>query len=238
MHIREVFAQSDKNYGYRRVCKELKRRGIKCYKGQIAALMRDNGISPVRRKKFKPANSIGDDKKAAPNLLNRDFKIKDINKAWVSDITYIWTSEGWLYLSALIDLGSRNVISWQLNETLEEKIVTDTVKEAVRTRKPKKGLLFHSDRGGQYFSSELDSIIEDNEFRKSMSRKGNCWDNAVAESFFSTLKKELVYKTKFRTKQEARLKIFNFIEIYYKRFRLHSTIGDVSPAEYEKQFLT
>lgn len=237
IHIREVFDQSRNNYGYRRIYKELKRRGIRCYRNQVAKLMRENNLRPKIRKKFRYTGRSVETKNIPPNLLNRDFRIRAINKAWVSDITYIWTSEGWLYLSAIIDLGSRNIISWQISEKMEEKIVVDTVKDALRLRKPQRGLIFHSDRGGQYFSKELVEILEENEHRQSMSNKGDCWDNAVAESFFSTLKKELVYKTKFKTKEEARLKIFDYIEMFYKTIRLHSTIGDIPPAEYEKQFL-
>ena len=234
LHVKEVFDQSNEVYGYRRVFKELRRRDIACYRNQIAHIMRVNEIAPKRKRKFKYSSNSSEDNPAAPNLLKRNFTVDKINKVWVSDITYLWTSEGWLHLSVILDLGSRNVVSWRLQDSLGEEIVSDILEEAIEERKPDKGLIFHSDRGSQYRSNRLIKLIENNGYKQSMSRKANCWDNAVAESFFSTLKRELVYKKKFKTKRQARMEVFYYIEVFYKRVRLHSTIGDVPPAEYEK----
>ncbi len=163
----------------------------------------------------------------------RDFRVDAANKVWVSDITYIWTDEGWLFLSSVIDLYSRRVIGWSMGKSLRSRIAQDALAMAVTTRRPKEGLIHHSDRGGQYACKEYQRLLKNHQMRCSMSRKGDPWDNSVAESFFCTLKKELIYRKKFTTRDEARREIFNFIEVFYNRQRMHSYLGYKSPVEFE-----
>jgi len=152
---------------------------------------------------------------------------------WVSDITYIWTDEGWLFLASVIDLYSRKVVGWSMSESLKSKVAVDALEMAIGARKPAAGLIHHSDRGVQYACGDYQKVIKRSEMRPSMSRKGDCWDNSVAESFFSTLKKELVYRTKFETRDQARREIFEFIEVFYNRQRMHSYLDYMSPEEFE-----
>lgn len=166
-------------------------------------------------------------------MLERNFNRDEPNRAWVGDITYIWTSEGWLYLSTVIDLYSRKIVGWSLGKRITADLVVRSLKSAIKTRKPGEGLIFHSDRGSQYASDKFKSELKSIGARQSMSRKGDCWDNAVAESFFKTLKTELIYWEKFKTRAEAELKIFEYIEIFYNRRRRHSAINYLAPDVFE-----
>lgn len=170
-----------------------------------------------------------------PNILNRKFSVERPNSVWVSDITYIWTYEGWLYLATVIDLYSRNVVGMAMDNTIADTLTQKALKQAILRRDPPKGLIYHTDRGSQYASNDFKAILKENEFIGSMSKKGDCWDNAVAESFFHTLKVELIHRTRFNTREEAKRIIFKYVEIYYNRKRAHSTLGYLSPYEYEKQ---
>ena len=163
----------------------------------------------------------------------RDFHVDGANKAWVSDITYIWTDEGWLFLSTVIDLYSRRVVGWSMSESLKSRIAIDALEMAVSSRHPSAGLIHHSDRGVQYACNDYQKVLTKRGMDCSMSRKGDCWDNSVAESFFSTLKKELVYRKKFATREQARREIFDFVEVFYNRQRMHSYLGYKSPVEFE-----
>jgi transposase InsO family protein len=171
--------------------------------------------------------------RVAPNLLERNFKTNGINIVWVGDITYIWTREGWMYLSTVIDLYSRRIVGWSIGNRITKELVINSLDQAYNMRKPPKGLIFHSDRGSQYASDEFIEKLKSIGAVQSMSRKGNCWDNAVAESFFKTIKSELIYWHRFETRKEAELKIFEYIEMYYNRVRLHSTNNYQSPNDYE-----
>jgi putative transposase len=176
----------------------------------------------------------------APNLLGKQFSpatIGGTTRVWASDITYISTREGWLHLSVVIDLGSRRVVGWAMQETLERSLVIDALRIALRQRQPTQGMIHHSDRGIQYASTDYGELLKANRIECSMSRLGDCWDNAVAESFFATLKKELVGDSKWETRAEARAALFEFIEVWYNRQRRHSSIEYLSPAEYEKELL-
>lgn len=200
--------------------------------------MKQLGLISVRRKKYRLTTDSDHKFSISSNLLNRDFKIDKPNKVWVSDITSIWTSNGWVYLVVFIDLGSRNIISWKLSKSMSKHFVVDAFKQAINERGPEKGLIIHSDRGSQYCSNEFKTIIKNKSFKQSMSRKGDCWDNAVAESFFKTLKVELINRNKYKTIEEVEIDLFNYIEIFYKRNRLHSSINYLKPMEYEKSFLS
>lgn len=231
--IRKIFIESKESYGSRRISRELRRECIHCSRRRVCKLMRKLGISPKRRRRFKHTTDSKHRYKVYPNLLMRNFTADTPDKAWVSDITYIWTEEGWLYLASVIDLYSRRVIGWSMKSSLKSQIALDALAMAIKTRRPAAGVIHHSDRGVQYACGEYQTALKSAGMRCSMSRKGDCWDNAVAETFFSTLKKELIYQRKFATREEARREIFDFIEIFYNRKRLHSYLGYKSPVEFE-----
>jgi transposase InsO family protein len=199
--------------------------------------MRKDGIRARQARKFKVTTDSEHRFPVAGNELDRNFDADVPNARWCGDITYIWTSEGWLYLAVVLDLFSRRIVGWHVKKTLGRGLVIEALKGALRTRRPDEGLLHHSDRGSQYASGDYQELLTGAGCRVSMSRKGNCWDNAPAESFFATLKKELVYGRRFATREEARGELFEFIEIWYNRKRLHSSLGYLSPAQYEEKML-
>jgi transposase InsO family protein len=196
--------------------------------------MRLNNLYARHRKRYRITTNSKHNLPIAPNLLNRDFTAPAPNKRWVSDITYIPTRSGWLYLVVIIDLFSRKVVGWATSKRLKHRFVVEAVRNAVHNRQPLEGLILHSDRGVQYASKKYQDLLRENKMLCSMSRKGNCWDNAPAESFFSTLKQELMGKCIFATREEANLAIFEYIEVYYNRKRKHSTNNYMSPEIYEK----
>ncbi len=197
--------------------------------------MRENDIKAKTKRKYKLTTNSEHNYPVAENLLGRNFSFTKKNRAWVSDITYIRTKEGWLYLSCIMDLYSRMIVGWSLDKTIKASLVTSALKQAVRKRGENPGIIFHSDRGSQYASYEVRNSLNGYKMIQSMSRKGNCYDNAVMESFFHTLKSEFVSFEQFHTRQEAKMKIFEYIEIFYNRQRSHSTIGYVSPVEFEQK---
>jgi putative transposase len=232
-HIRVVHRQSRENYGSPRVTVELKESGLSCGENRVARLMRHNGISAKRRRQFRVTTNSKHHYPVAPNLLNRQFDVSTPNAVWVSDITYIWTTEGWLYLAGVVDLHSRMVVGWSMNHRITEQLTLDALNHAIICRQPSQGLLHHSDRGSQYASDNYQKLLRTNQITCSMSRKGDCWDNAVMESFFATLKTELIYRERFFTREDAKSKIFEYIEMFYNRKRRHSSLGYKSPAEFE-----
>lgn len=231
--IKNIHKESRKTYGSPRVFEELKKMGEKISKNTVAKLMKENDIRAKTKKKFRVTTNSKHNLQVSPNLLDRDFSPKSINMAWCGDITYIHTEEGWLYLSTVIDLFSRRIIGWSMSERMNKSIVIDALNMALGRRSLQENIIFHSDQGSQYCSKEFRVILKNNGFKQSMSRKGNCWDNAVAESFFSSLKKDLVFHERFETKNEARRKIFEYIEYFYNQKRIHSTLDFKSPIEYE-----
>jgi transposase InsO family protein len=233
--IKEVHKKSKKTYGSPRVHAKLVGEGESCGRGRVERLMSANGIRAKQTRKFVATTDSKHDLPVSPNILDRKFAVGEPDKAWASDITYIPTDEGWLYLAGVLDVGTKAAVGWSMSESLERTIVIDALKMAYRRRKPRKGLIHHSDRGSQYASDDYRNLLKEYGMRMSMSRKGNCWDNAVMESFFGTLKKELVHHKRYRTRDEARRDIFEFIEVFYNRERLHSSLGYMSPADYEKQ---
>jgi transposase InsO family protein len=238
IRILEVFEQSKNTYGSRRIYKTLRSWGIMCYKNQVAKIMRMHGLKPKTKRKYKVTTDSRHSKNIASNLLQRNFTVEVINKILVGDITYIWTKEGWLYLSTVIDLYSRRVVGWSLSHRLTKELVIKSLRDAIMRRKPDPGVIFHSDRGSQYASDEFVEFLNNNRIIPSMSRKGNCWDNAVAESFFKTIKSELVWWYNFRTRAEAELRIFEYIEVFYNRNRLHSSNNYMSPVDFERKKLS
>ena len=231
--IRMVHKKSRKTYGSPRVHSQLVLDGERCSRGRVERLMSANGIRARGRRKFVATTDSKHDLPVAENVLGREFSVAEPDRVWVSDITYIPTDEGWLYLAGVVDLCSRTAVGWSMSEGLERQLVMDALKMAYLRRRPCKGLIHHSDRGSQYASADYRQLLSDYGMQMSMSRKGDCWDNAVMESFFGTLKKELVHHRRYRTREEARREIFEFIEIFYNRQRLHSSLGYLPPAEYE-----
>jgi transposase InsO family protein len=234
--IRAIHAESQQRYGSPRVHRELAAKGIHASKHRIARLMRENGLRGKRRRKFRHTTDSAHAMPVAPNTLARDFTADAPNEVWVTDITYIPTGEGWLYLAAILDLYSRRVVGWSMSKRITRQLTLDALSMALAARTPSAGLLHHSDRGSQYASADYRTALDDAGIECSMSRKGNCWDNAVAESFFATLKTELVHDANWRTRAEARSAIFHYVEVFYNRRRRHSSIGYVSPEEFELKY--
>ena len=235
--IGKIFDESKKQYGSPRIHSELLDQGIACGHNRVAKIMRNKGIKARIKRKYKVTTDSNHDYPVAQNIVNRQFNVDTPNKVWVSDITYIWTNEGWLYLCIVLDLFSRKVVGWAMSQNIDTQLVMDSFTMAVLTRNPGKGLIFHSDRGVQYASHDFRKLLKDNHAVQSMSRKGNCWDNACAESFFSTLKNEEVFHKNYRTRKEARSSIFEYIAVFYNRFRKHTFLDYVSPEKYEKEWI-
>jgi transposase InsO family protein len=234
VEIRAIHAEFKARYGSPRVHAELVARGHDCCANTVAKLMRDHGIRAKTARKFRCTTDCNHDLPVADNLLDRQFDPDAPNEAWVADITYIPTGEGWLYLAAVEDLYSRRVVGWSMSEHLESRLVVDALALAVERRLPGEGLLAHSDRGSQYASDHYQLLLGKHGITCSMSRRADCWDNAPMESFFASLKKELVHGAAFATRAEARAAIVEYIEVFYNTKRRHSSLGYVSPAEYEQ----
>lgn len=233
--IKRVFEGSKKRYGSPRVTVELRDNGHTCGNNRVARLMRLNGIAAKTKRKFRITTVSGHNQPAAPDLVNRCFEVDRPDRLWSSDITYIWTKEGWLYLSVILDVYGRRVVGWSVNQRLTKELVIEAFRRAVRQRTPVPGMIFHSDQGSQYASCEFRKLLRQHGVRASMGSKGDCYDNAIAESFFHTLKTELVYFENYQTREEARLSIFEYIEMFYNRKRRHSAIGYKTPVDFEKQ---
>jgi putative transposase len=235
VEIRAIHAEVKGRYGSPRIYKELVARGHACCVNTVAKLMRDNDIRAKTARKFRVRTTDSNhDLPVADNLLDRQFNPSAANEAWVADITYIPTRAGWLYLAAVEDLYSRRIVGWAMAEHRESRLVVDALELAVQRRLPGEGLLSHSDRGSQYASEHYQLLLARHGITCSMSRKADCWDNAPMESFFASLKKELVHGANFATRSEARAAIFEYIEVFYNNQRRHSSLGYVSPAEYEQ----
>ena len=236
--IREVFQTSRETYGSPRVFEDLRTQRIPCSRRRVERLMREAGITPPRKRKFKKTTDSDHPYITAANVLGRDFSSPAPNRVWSTDITYIWTSEGWLYLAVVMDLFSRRIVGWSMRKTLSRKLVLSALDMALYGRNPGSGLIHHSDRGSQYASDDYQNELNRRRIVCSMSRKGDCWDNAVVESFFATLKKELVYRERFLTRSQAVQAIFEYIEVFYNCKRRHSHLGYRSPVEFERVFET
>jgi putative transposase len=235
--IRCIYESTGGAYGVRRIYRQLLADGENCSRNRVARLMRKCGIKARRRRKYRVTTDSKHSSPVADNLLAREFFSTGPNQVWASDITYIWTMEGWLYLATILDLHSRMVVGWSMGERIDRGLVLDALSMAVGRRSPGPGLIHHSDRGCQYASNDYQAALDEHEMLCSMSRKGDCWDNAVAESFFSTLKTERVHHRLYRSRDEARRDIFEYIEVFYNRVRLHSTLGYLSPAQFESSTL-
>lgn len=231
--IRAAHAASGKTYGSPRVHEDLKADGHQVGRKRVARLMQEEGLEGQRKRRFRVTTDSRHSHPVAANELKRNFTASAPNKVWVTDITYIWTREGWIYLAAILDLFSRRVVGWSMDSHLDRMLALDALGMALRTRRPEAGLIHHSDRGVQYASEEYRSRLREQGIVCSMSRKGDCWDNAVAESFFSTLKAELVHRNDYVSRGHARASVFDYIEAFYNGRRRHSALGYVSPVEHE-----
>ena len=239
-HIRQVFCQHKGRYGSPRLTDELNDNGIAGSENRVARRMRCLELQACQVKKFKVTTDSEHDKPVAPDLLQQDFMAARPNEKWVSDITYIWSRAGWLYLAVVMDLYSRAIIGWSIHKRMTQQLVSDALTMALFRRGFPRDVIVHSDRGSQYCSKGYQALLQLNRLVCSMSRKGCCYDNAVMESFFHSLKVELVYREAYVTREQARQSIFEYIEIYYNRQRRHSAIDNQIPMQYElkKQCLT
>lgn len=232
--IRYFFERSKGTYGSPRILRDLKEVGICCGKHRVARLMRRAGLRAVVAPRFRVTTNSKHALPVAENRLGRDFHAPAANQKWAADVTYVWTGEGWLYLAVVLDLFSRRVVGWSLQPTLHKELVLDALQMAVAGRRPGPGLLHHSDRGSQYASADFQTALRGAGIVCSMSRRGDCFDNAMVESFFGTLKQELVNRRHFATREAARREIFEYIEVWYNRQRRHSSLGYLSPEQFEK----
>lgn len=238
LEIRSIHRASQETYGSPRVHAELREKGERCGRSRVERLMRKDGLAARVRRRFRVTTNSNHGHPIAPNLLERRFGVDEVagpDQVWVGDITYVPTREGWLYLAVVIDLATRLVVGWSMKSTLHTSLTLDALRMALWRRRPEAGLICHSDRGVQYACGEYQAALAQEQIRCSMSRKGDCWDNAVAESFFATLEWELIERADWHTRREAEREIFNYIEVWYNRQRRHSTLGYLSPANYEAQ---
>ena len=240
VHVRAIHQRSRRSYGAPRIRDALGERDLRCGQKRVARIMRADGLRVVGRRKFRVTTQSTHAHPIAPNTLARQFAPTDIaalNRVWASDLTYLWTREGWLYLAIVLDLGSRRVIGWALGATLDRALPLSALHMALALRQGVAGALHHSDRGCQYASADYRAVLAAHAITCSMSRRGNCWDNAVVESFFATLKKELVYETDWVTRGEAQLALVEYIEEWYNPERKHTSLGFRSPIQYETEVL-
>jgi putative transposase len=232
--ISSIHAEFKQRYGSPRIHAELEARGIPCCVNTVAKLMQDNDIKARRTRKFTRTTDSNHSLPVAENLLDRQFDAQAPNERWVADITYVPTREGWLYLATVEDLYSRMIVGWSMSDTMTSRLVVDALEMAVQRRLPGDGLLAHSDRGSQYASDHYQRLMARHGIECSMSGVGQCWDNAPMESFYATIKKELIHHEDYQTRQQARASIFEYIELFYNPKRRHSSLGYVSPVEFEK----
>ncbi len=231
--VEAIHARVKARYGSPRVHAELVGRGHPCCVNTVAKIMREAGIAAKTRRKFRHTTDSNHDRPVSPNVLGRRFDAAGPNEAWVADITFVPTREGWLYLAAVEDLYARRVVGWSMDSRLTSRLVVDALAMAVRRRLPKAALVAHSDRGSQYASDHYQRLLAEHGITCSMSRRADCWDNAPMESFFASLKKELVHHEDYATREQARASLFEYIEVFYNRERRHSTLGYRTPADHE-----
>ena len=232
--VGEIFKEGRATYGARRIRQKLVQKEITVSRRKVGRLMKESDLEVKTKRKFKATTDSNHSQLVAPNLLDRKFDVHLPDNYWVGDITYVSTEEGWLYLATVIDLYSRKVIGWSMNSRMKAELVNNALLMAIWQRKPKADhLIWHTDRGSQYASDSHRAILKQHHIKQSMSRKGDCWDNAVAESFFGSIKTESIHHHKFKTREEARNVIFEYIEVFYNRVRIHSANNYLSPADYE-----
>ena len=233
--IEQIHQGSRGTYGSPRILRVLQGLGESCNKTKVERLMKKNGIRAKTKRKFRVTTDSKHNLPIAPNLLERNFSPEKRDQVWASDITYVWTKEGWLFLAVIVDLFSRQIVGWSIDKTMTRELVLSALRQACFKRKPGTGLIFHSDRGSQYCSKDFRKELKLHRMLQSQSRKGDCWDNAVVESFFHTLKTEAIFHEVFETRAQAEAFIFEWIESFYNRTRIHSTLGYLSPVAFEER---
>jgi len=233
--IKKFHEDSRRTYGSPRITADLRANGETCGRNRVARVMRVNGIAAKTKRRFKITTNSKHNHPAAPNLVKQEFVAEKPNQLWTSDITYLWTIEGWLYLSVILDVYSRQIVGWAMKKRLTKGLVISAFKQALSHRTPARDMILHSDQGSQYASGDFQSLLNRYGIRSSMSGKGNCYDNAITETFFHTLKTELVYFKNYQTRKEAKLSVFEYIEVFYNRQRRHSSLGYKSPVDFENQ---
>ena len=234
--IKKIHADRNmKSYGSPRVHRELQSRGLECSENMIAKLMREHGLAARTRRKHKVTTDSAHTLPIAENVLNREFEQEHPDRVWLADVTFIWTHEGWMYLAAVLDSYSRKVVGWSMSDRMPASLVMDALQMALGRRRPEVDrLIHHSDRGSQYASQVFQDLLREHNITCSMSRRANCWDNAMMESFFATLKKERVHHESYETRESARQSVFEYIELFYNPRRRHSALGYLSPEEFER----
>ncbi len=237
VEIQTIFDANREVYGAPRIYAELIEKGQQCSLNRVARLMKKADIMPKTIKKFKITTDSRKSRFPAKNLLEQDFSAKNCDEKWVADVTYIPTREGWLFLAAVLDLYSRRIIGWSMSDRLTSKLAQEALKNALNLRKPTTEVIVHSDRGKEYYAGDYQALLKNNNLTCSMSRKGNCYDNATMESFFHSLKVEQVHHDDYHTRDEARSVIFDYIEVFYNRQRKHSSIGYKSPINFENKMV-
>lgn len=235
-HLREQFTVSRQTYGRPRMTEELQELGFDVSHRRVGRLMRDNDLTPIRKRRYKVTTDSHHDKPVFPNLLDQKFVADYPNQKWAGDISYIWTREGWLYLAVIMDLYSRRIVGWAVSNRLKKGLAIDALQMAITLRQPGENVIHHSDRGSQYCSHDYQKLLGKHKFEVSMSAKGNCYDNAVVETFFKTLKAELIWRSPWETRQQIHAALFQYINGFYNPKRRHSTLGGISPMNYEKQY--
>ncbi len=235
--VKDIAESSDYSYGSRRMKKALNALSFPVSRNKARKLMREAVVQVRHRKKFKVTTNSNHKQPVFDNLVGRQFDVPQTDQVYASDMTYVWTREGWLYLAVVIDLCSRKVVGWSMSSRMKAKLVCDALRMAIWQRRPKAGLIHHSDRGSQYASKAFRRLLKAHGFKGSMSRKGDCWDNAVVESFFGSLKQERVQWKSYQTRHEAQQDILNYISMFYNSHRLHSYLGYLSPSDFENQLM-
>jgi putative transposase len=235
--VKEVYDENRQVYGSPKVTQRLNQKGITVSQRTVTRIMKENGIRSKTVKKYKATTNSKHSLPVQENVMNQEFTASKPNEKWVTDITYIPTVEGWLYLASVMDLYSRKIVGWHMSDRMTKELVLQALKQAHGRQHPDPGLLHHSDRGSQYASHDYQKQLQTYEMNGSMSRKGNCYDNACIESFHSVLKKELIYLNKYETREEAKSSIFEYIEVFYNNQRIHSSIGYNTPSDYERMYL-
>jgi transposase InsO family protein len=237
-HIRAEFKTSSETYGSPRMAAELNEDGLSVGRHRVARLMRDNGLKALQKRRFKKTTDCDHKGLIAPNILDQNFAATGPNQKWGVDISYIWTAEGWLYLAIVLDLYSRRIIGWAVNDRLKKDLALTALRRAIAIRRPPKGVIHHSDRGSQYCSDDYQKLLASHGFIASMSGKGNCYDNAMVETVFKTLKSELIWRTVFKTRCAAETAIGRYIDAFYNPRRRHSALGFQSPIQFESRPLS
>jgi len=236
--IKAIYKNHKGRAGSPKIADELNDNGFQVSKNSVARRMKEAGLRSIVRRRYRATTNSKHSHPVAENLLKRDFTTAEPNTVWVSDITYIATKRGWLYLTVFLDLYSRMVVGWALSSSLSSQMVQMALSRAIKRRQPGAGLIIHSDRGVQYACNDFRKMLHKHDFIQSMSRKGDCWDNAVAESFFSIIKSELIHHERFKDRNDALPALFEYIEVYYNRKRKHSTLGYKTPAQFEELMKT